>query len=83
MMTLGPWSRKLTTGPNEIGGAMVGLIENSGAMANKENAWSEVGEGCGAMSRVGKDGRAMANNDDAWDVKKARQRQEKRGRGQG
>ncbi len=82
-MTLGPWYGKLTTGPNKVVGAMAGLIENSGAMANKENAWSEVNRGCGAMSRFGKYVRAMANNDDAWTMKKARRRQEKQGHGQG
>ncbi len=70
MMTLGLWLRKLTTNPKEVGGAMVRLIKNSGAIANKENTWSEVGKGCRTMSRVGKDDRAMAKNDDAWAVKK-------------
>ncbi len=83
MMRLGLWLRKLTTGPNKVGGAMVRLIDNSRVMANKANAWSEVSEGCVTMSRVDKDGRAMANNDDAWAVKKSRQRQEKQGHSQG
>ena len=62
---------KATTGPSNIGKAMIRLSDNSGAMANEENAWSEVGKGCGTMVRVDKDGRAMANNDDAWAMKTA------------